>query len=151
MCVQKLYMYVEQLFQLVAQCVNRCLSTLQFNVCTSTSVLYRYKHVFNIETKERVFFLVAKTQLEMEAWVEALCKVCGLHSDNSKSHSFTMSVQVLTCTILSDVHVHVVYMCCIWKKVCAEQTRQMADSCFGLVGPHQRSVCVVALRWPRLT
>ena len=23
------------------------------------------------------------------------------------------------------------------RKVCAEQTKQMADSCFGLVGPHK--------------
>ena len=34
--------------------------------------------------------------------------------------------------------------------MCVEQTRQMADSCFGLVGPHQCRVCVVALRQPRL-
>jgi hypothetical protein len=44
----------------------------------------RYKHVFNIETKDRVFFLVAKTQAEMEAWVEALCKVCSLCTGFSK-------------------------------------------------------------------
>ena len=28
---------------------------------------------------------------------------------------------------------------------------QTADSCFGLVGPHQCHVCLVALRWPRVT
>ena len=28
---------------------------------------------------------------------------------------------------------------------------QTVDSCFGLVGPHQRRVCLVALRGPRLT
>ena len=28
---------------------------------------------------------------------------------------------------------------------------QTTDSCFGLVGPHQRRVCLVALRQPRLT
>ena len=28
---------------------------------------------------------------------------------------------------------------------------QTADSCFGLVGPHQRRLCLVALRQPRLT
>ena len=31
------------------------------------------------------------------------------------------------------------------KKVCAEQTKQTVDSCFGLVGPHQHCVCVAAL------
>ena len=40
--------------------------------------------MFNVETKERVFFLVAKTQLEMEAWVDELCKVCGLRTDYCK-------------------------------------------------------------------
>ena len=34
---------------------------------------------------------------------------------------------------------------CTWKKVCAEQTKQMADICFGLVGPHQHRVCLAAL------
>ena len=29
--------------------------------------------------------------------------------------------------------------------------RQRADSCFGLVGPHQHRVCLVALRRPRVT
>ena len=50
----------------------------------NVSVMPRYKHVFNIETKDRVFFLVAKTQDEMETWVEALCKVCRLRTDYSK-------------------------------------------------------------------
>ena len=31
---------------------------------------------------------------------------------------------------------------------CAEQTRQTADSCFRLVGPHHCCVCLVALQWP---
>ena len=54
--------------------------------CSVNSNLYhkRYKHVFNIETKERVYFLVAKTQKEMEEWVEAVCRVCGLISEPSK-------------------------------------------------------------------
>jgi hypothetical protein len=43
----------------------------------------RYKNVFNVETKERVYFLVAKSQSDMESWVDALCKVCGLHTDNT--------------------------------------------------------------------
>ena len=36
---------------------------------------------------------------------------------------------------------------CTRKKVCAEQTKQTVDSCFGLVGPYQRCVCLAALRW----
>ena len=42
------------------------------------------------------------------------------------------------------------YIHCMEKKVCAEQTKQTADSCFGLVGPHQRRVCLAALGGPRL-
>ncbi len=36
----------------------------------------KYKYVFNIETKERVYYMVATTQEEMREWVEAICRVC---------------------------------------------------------------------------
>ena len=53
--------------------------------------------MFNIETKERVFFLVASSQPEMDAWVEALCKVCGLITDNSKLYYvYTMYLLQIT-------------------------------------------------------
>ena len=32
------------------------------------------------------------------------------------------------------------------KKVCAEQIKQTADSCFGLVGPHQHVHCMSSVR-----
>ena len=37
------------------------------------------------------------------------------------------------------------------NKVWAEQTTQTADTCFQLVGLHQRCVCLAALQQPRLT
>ena len=37
------------------------------------------------------------------------------------------------------------------NKVCAEQTRQVADSCFDLIGPHQCCVCLAAPLRPTLT
>ena len=48
-----------------------------------------------------------------------------------------------------SIHYHyTMYMLDKWEKVCAEQTKQTAGSCFGLVGPHQRQA---ALQRPGLT
>ena len=38
----------------------------------------KYKYVFDIETKDRVYYLVAQSQEEMKAWVDQLCRICGL-------------------------------------------------------------------------
>ena len=38
----------------------------------------KYKHVFDVETKDRTYYLVAHTQEEMKEWVEVLCRICGL-------------------------------------------------------------------------
>lgn len=38
----------------------------------------KYKNVFDIETKERIYYLVAQSQEEMKEWVDVLCRVCGL-------------------------------------------------------------------------
>ena len=43
--------------------------------------------------------------------------------------------------------IHIAYK----KGVCAEQTKQTVDSCFGLVGPHQRHLCLATLQQSRLT
>ena len=59
-------------------------------MCVSIhAYMYRYKYVFNIETKDRVYFLVSKTRSEMEVWVEAVCKVCGLHTEYSECLTHT--------------------------------------------------------------
>ena len=39
----------------------------------------------------------------------------------------------------------------VYEIRCAKQTRKTVDSCFGLVGPHQCRVYLIALRLPRLT
>jgi len=36
----------------------------------------KYQYVFNIETAERIYYLVASTEQEMTDWVETLCRVC---------------------------------------------------------------------------
>ena len=62
------------------------------STCMCVSIhayMYRYKYVFNIETKDRVYFLVSKTRSEMEVWVEAVCKVCGLHTEYSECLTHT--------------------------------------------------------------
>lgn len=38
----------------------------------------KYKFVFDIETRERTYYLVAQTQEEMKGWVDVLCQICGL-------------------------------------------------------------------------
>lgn len=38
----------------------------------------KYKFVFDIETKERTYYLVAQSQEEMKGWVDVLCHMCGL-------------------------------------------------------------------------
>ncbi len=40
----------------------------------------KYKYVFNVETKERVYYLVASSHDEMREWVEAICRVCRFTS-----------------------------------------------------------------------
>lgn len=38
----------------------------------------KYKHVFDVETKDRIYYLVAQSQEEMKTWVDVLCRICGL-------------------------------------------------------------------------
>ena len=38
----------------------------------------KYKHVFDIQTRDRTYFLVASSQEEMVLWVKSLCSVCSL-------------------------------------------------------------------------
>lgn len=38
----------------------------------------KYKFVFDIETRERTYYLVAQTKVEMKGWVDVLCHICGL-------------------------------------------------------------------------
>ena len=38
----------------------------------------KHKHVFGIETRSRLYFLVASSEDEMKEWVVAITTVCGL-------------------------------------------------------------------------
>ena len=48
------------------------------------SALYhkKYKFVFDIKTKDRIYYLVAATAEEMMSWVEAVCELCSFSSPN---------------------------------------------------------------------
>ena len=37
----------------------------------------KHKYVFDIQTHDRVYYLVAKSTEEMTEWVDALCNICG--------------------------------------------------------------------------
>ena len=43
----------------------------------------KYKHVFDVETKDRTYYLVASSQEEMKDWVDTICKVCAFSLHNS--------------------------------------------------------------------
>ena len=36
----------------------------------------KYKYVFDIETRDRTYYLVANSQKEMKEWVDTICSVC---------------------------------------------------------------------------
>lgn len=43
-----------------------------------------FKYVFSINTTNRVYYLVADSQKEMETWVKLLCKECGFEKQDGK-------------------------------------------------------------------
>ena len=44
----------------------------------------KYKHVFDIQTRDRTYFLVASSQEEMVLWVKSLCSVCSFITQERK-------------------------------------------------------------------
>jgi growth factor receptor bound protein 2-associated protein 2 len=37
--------------------------------------------VFDIQTTERTFYLVAETKEDMNNWVQSICQICGFRQD----------------------------------------------------------------------
>jgi len=62
----------------------------------------KYKYVFDIETKDRTYFLVASSQEEMREWVDAVCKVCNfLQFESSKFVAwYGACVTMVTCVAI---------------------------------------------------
>ena len=46
----------------------------------------RFEFVFSIVTPQRIYYLVAGTQGEMEEWVDKLIGVCGFRRTDQHSH-----------------------------------------------------------------
>ena len=44
----------------------------------------KYNHVFGIETRNRLYFLVASSEDEMKEWVDTITTVCGLVMDEGR-------------------------------------------------------------------
>ena len=62
----------------------------------------KYSFVFDVETKFRVYYLVAQTQPEMKTWVDELCRVCGLCVDSkwkALSLSQWLSLSLSSCVL----------------------------------------------------
>jgi hypothetical protein len=46
------------------------------------SKLKYLKHLFDLKTPKRTYYLAADTEADMNKWVDCVCKVCGLKADN---------------------------------------------------------------------
>lgn len=51
-----------------------------------------HSFIFDIKTIDRVFYLVADTEEEMNKWVRCICDICGFNpTDDGKDEHFTVS------------------------------------------------------------
>ena len=52
-------------------------------VCIHAALYHKkYKHVFDIQTKDRIYYLVAVSAEEMMSWVQAVCKLCNFSTSD---------------------------------------------------------------------
>ena len=68
----------------------------------------RFKFVFSVVLPQRIYYLVAGTQLEMEDWVDKLIKVCGFKRTD-ECHSQGKCYQTLHCKLSES-----------FKQICVE-------------------------------
>lgn len=71
--------------------------------CTSINVgLFhkKYKHVFDLRTKDRTYYLVATSADEMANWVEVICKICNFSSNSSDIEGGKM----IECHVMNTQH-----------------------------------------------
>ena len=66
----------------------------------------KYKHVFDLRTKDRTYYLVASSSDEMESWVEVICKICNFSCRLSAAETGKMNdvrqLMLVTCSILCN-------------------------------------------------
>lgn len=59
-----------------------------------------HSFIFDIKTIDRVFYLVADTEEDMNKWVRCICDICGFNpTDDGKDNR----------SLLSKICVHVIY------------------------------------------
>ena len=51
----------------------------------------KYKHVFDLRTKDRIYYLVASSSDEMQSWVEIICNICNFSCRFSVIETGTLS------------------------------------------------------------
>lgn len=58
-----------------------------------------HSFIFDIKTIDRVFYLVADTEEEMNKWVRCICDICGFNptDDGKRRHSIVNYAPLLHC------------------------------------------------------
>ena len=86
----------------------------------------RFKFVFSVVLPQRIYYLVAGTQLEMEDWVDKLIEVCGFKRTDELCHS-QGKINVTkhyTSNYLSHlskyVSRHLLCVCCSFMSFCGQ-------------------------------
>lgn len=51
----------------------------------------KYKFVFDVQTRDRTYYLVAMSADDMKMWVDALCKLCGFMSQGEEQLELFLS------------------------------------------------------------
>ena len=69
----------------------------KLQVAAPLAVQDRHKFIFNLRTPNRVYFLAADSEGEMNKWVNCLCQVCGLKTvdDDAESEYFDFMLYVV--------------------------------------------------------
>lgn len=57
-----------------------------------------HSYIFDIKTIDRVFYLVADSEEEMNKWVRCICDICGFNpTDDGRNHKQSQHVSCSSC------------------------------------------------------
>lgn len=80
---------------------NMTLSLLPFKVDAGLSFSKKdleHSYIFDIKTIDRVFYLVADSEEEMNKWVRCICDICGFNpTDDGKNHQHSAHISCSSC------------------------------------------------------
>ncbi len=74
----------------------------------------KYKYVFDIETHDRVYYLVATSSEEMTEWVDTLCNVCGFTLKSELIKLFFESIDLLMCCHYYLISFYIIIHSCVF-------------------------------------